>query len=79
MPPWHKKIIDIFKNVQENYDSFYIFVPGSFFQLWISWKKGTAGPNISYAIQDMRLKDPNLPKVTPTFAKSERKQAMINL
>jgi hypothetical protein len=33
--------------------------------LQISWKKGTAGgrPNISYAIPDMRLKDPHLIRV----------------
>ncbi len=74
-----RKFIDIFKNLQENYDSFYIFVPGSFFNYGSAGKKGTARPNISYAIQDMRLQDPNLPNVTPAFAKSDRKQTMIDL
>jgi hypothetical protein len=37
------KIIDIFKNVQENYDSFYIFVPVSFFNYGSAGKKALRG------------------------------------
>jgi hypothetical protein len=38
-----RKIIDIFKNLQENYDSFYIFVPVSFFIYGSAEKKALRG------------------------------------